>query len=240
MRDLMRKTCFIFALGLCACGYGALLTYQAQQYADLDEHDLTVDAGMESGAFISLLKHANATNIIHSKGYWHDKVISAITADFMDYIYFFEDDKYVGRKKIRYDQGHPQVHPFIKIVHLGGRYGAFLLAENLEIDKERAAEIILMSDDQSSDYIIIKLGKKIGEHGGMYDPFVGGENLAEGVFFAARDRAGDVWPLAYKISFSGQEPRVDRVLLSEAARCSCFEKWMMGADAREVFDMVVY
>lgn len=225
---------------LSGCGFGALLEYQTQQYPDLNEQTLVVEQGMEAEAFIKLLKHANATNVIHSQGYWHEKVVSAVTADFMDYVYFFEEGKYVRRMEIRYDEGYPQVHPFIKMVYLNGTYGAFLVAENLIIGGERAAEIILVSDDPLLDYITIQLSAKIKKHGGMYDPFVGGENLADGVFFSARDDAGDVWTRAYKISLTGQVPHVEQALLSELAKCSCFEQWMRGMDGREVFNMAVH
>jgi len=238
------KTVFAFLLlwvlvALGSCGYGALLGYEMQQYPDLDEQILIVEQDMKAEAFIKLLKDANATNIIHSKGYWHDKVVSAVTADFMDYVYFFEDEKFTRRMQIRYDQGYPQVHPFIKMVHLNGAYGAFLVAENLEVDGQRAAEIILQGDDSLPNYITISFAKKIKKYGGMYDPFIGGENLADGVFLAARGGSGEIWPVAYKISFHGQKSQVKAVPLSEAAKCSCFEQWMRGMDGREVFDMNV-
>ncbi|MBU0648580.1 hypothetical protein KJ969_00515 [Patescibacteria group bacterium] len=237
--EKLTRAFFVFAMALCACGYGALLKYQTQRYADLDEHTLAVEPGMESGAFISLLKRAGASNIIHSKGYWYERVVSAITADFMDYIYFFEDEKYAGRMKIRYDEGYPQVHPFIKMVYLNGTYGAFLVAENMEIGGQRAAEIILQGDDSSPSYITISFAKKIKKYGGMYDPFIGGDNLADGVFLAARDNTGDVWPTAYKISFQEQKLQVEKAPLSQVAKCACFEKWMKGTDGREVFNMNV-
>lgn len=224
--------------GMFGCGFGALLNYEAHQYPDMHEEKLKID-GMSVEDFIKFLKSVDATNIIHSKGYWHDEVVSAVTADFMDYVYFFKAGEFVKRMEVRKDEGKPQVHPFIKIVHINGNYGAFLVSENIELDGKRVAQIILAGDDPPLDYILVYLTKKIEKHGGMNDPFVGGENLADGVYFSARNDVGEIWSKAYLITFKDKDPRVELVSRSELAKCSCFDKWMSGTDAREVFDMVV-
>jgi len=229
---------FILAGFITSCGFGALLNYESQQYPDMHDEKLVID-GMSAEDFIKFLKSVDATNIIHSKGYWHDELVSAVTADFMDYVYFFKAGEFIKRMEIRRDEMAPQVHPFIKMVHMNGSYGAFLVAENVEYNGGRIAQVILLGDDPPLDYAVIHLESMIKKHDGMNDPFVGGENLADGVYFSARSDTGEIWSKAYLITFKDQDPRVEIVMRSELAKCSCFDKWMSGTDAREVFDMLV-
>jgi len=225
--------------GSCGCGFGALLNYESQQYPDMHEEKLVVN-GMPAEDFIKFLKSVDATNIVHSKGYWNGVVVSAITADFMDYVYFFEAGEFVKRMEVRRDETTPQVHPFIKMVHMNGSYGAFLVTENIEYKGGRIAQVILLGNNPPLDYALIHLGTIVKKHGGMNDPFVGGEDLADGVYLSARSDTGEIWSKAYLITFKDQSPRVEVVFRSELAKCSCFEDWMAGTDGREVFDMTVH
>ncbi|MEM4359929.1 MAG: hypothetical protein QXT45_05320 [Candidatus Bilamarchaeaceae archaeon] len=88
--------------------------------------------------------------------------------------------------------------------------------------------------------MVWRFDKFIKEYGGVYDPYIGGENLETGIFFAARNNAGKPWPYAYKIILNGEEKLIqEKIPRTKAAACSCFEEWMMGRDAREVFNMKV-
>jgi len=229
---------FYTSFTLLSCAPAAIPSYQTQQYPYLNEKTLVLKKKTESH-FVDMLKKTGATNIICSKGYLNGHVVSAVTADFMDHIYLFDNGTYIARLEIKFDEGKPQVHPFAKIVHANDSFGVLLVADNMEHNGERAAQLILVKKGGKIEYIDISLDEMIKKHGGIYDPYVGGEDLETGVFLAGRMNTGEPWFSVYKITLENGELIKKKVPASEAAGCSCYRDWMMGKDAREVFDMKV-
>ncbi len=223
---------------LTSCAPAFLPSYQNQQYPNLNEQTLVLKKKTES-EFLDMLKKKGATNIICSKGYLNGHVISAVTADFMDYVYLFKNSTYLEKLKIKHDEGKPQVHPFVKIVYGKETFGIFLVADNIEYKGKRTAQLILVEKEGKLTYKSIVLEEMIKKHGGIYDPYIGGENLSTGVFLAGRMNTGEPWLSVYKIRLKGEELLIEKVPGAEAAGCSCYYDWVTGKDAREVFGMKV-
>ena len=230
------------SLALASCTPAAMPDYQMQRYPYLNEKTLVLKnkkTKTTESYFIDMLKKTGATNIISSKGYLNGHTVSAVTADYMDYIYLFDNGTYIARLEIKYDEGKPQVHPFAKVVHGNGYFGVLLVAENIEHEGKRVAQLILIKKGGKAEHIDISLEKLIEKHGGIYDPYVGGENLKTGVFLAGRMNTGEPWFSVYKITLEKGKIVKKKVPAYEAAGCSCYDSWMEGKDAREVFDMKV-
>jgi hypothetical protein len=241
IRQAVARVAFYTSFTLLAsCAPAAFPSYQIQQYPDIDEKTLLLDKKANEKSFIAMLREKGATNIIHSKGYIRGKLVSAVTADFMDYVYLFSEGKYLAKLEIRHDKGKPQVHPFAKIVYTKDSLGVFLVAENIELGGKRTAQLILIGKGGGVKHINISLEEFIKDHGGIWDPYVGGENLDSGVFLAGRMNTGEPWLSVYRITMNKEGKLIkEKVPRGEAAGCSCFSDWMMGKDAREVFGMKV-
>jgi len=235
-----KRASLVFAtfLLLNSCTPVAIPSYQMQQYPNINEKTLVVKKNTEEVDFVKMLKKEGATNIISSKGYINNAVISAVTADFMDYVYIFKDGKYIDRLEIKHDGEKPQVHPFAKIVYSKDTFGIFLAAENIEYKGKRVAQLIQVTKEGEIVHQAISIDEIIRENQGMYDPYVGGESLDTGIFLTGRANNGKPWSSAYKIKLVENELKVvGRVSASELGGCSCYFDWVMGKDAREVFRM---
>jgi len=224
---------------LTSCAPAYMPNYQNQRYSDINEKTLVLEKKSSEDSFIGMLRKKGATNIICPKGYVNGSVVSAVTADFMDYLYLFKDGRYLSKLEIKHDEGKPQVHPFAKIVYSKDSFGVFLVADNMEYKGKRTAQLIQIRKGGEIIHKSISLEKMIEKHGGIYDPYVGGENLETGIFLAGRMNTGEPWLSVYRIKLKEGELSVETVPASEAAGCSCYSDWMMGKDAREVFGMKV-
>ena len=213
--------------------------YEFQSYPALAEGSLTKEAIGSKEAFLETLSSNGATNIISAEGYVSGKGVSAVTADFLDYIYLFRDGAYVGRVPIRYDEGYPQVHPFVKIVEGKQVFGLFLVADNIRLDGKRVAQLILVGKGGKVTTRALPLDGIIESNGGLYDPYVGGDSLASGIVFCARDGGGKAWDVVYHLTLEEAGLRAKPKPVNFAYGCSCFTDWLEGRDGREVFGMMV-
>jgi hypothetical protein len=222
---------------LTSCAGGYMPAYEAQGYPDIDEKKLSLSSATSKEEFLGLLREKSATNLIMSEGYLSGKVVSAVTADFMDYIYLFSDGKFVGRVPVKYDEGRPPVHPFVKVVHGRNLFGLVLLADNMQVGAKRVAQLILIEKGGKITYKNVALDDLIEKHDGLYDPYIGGENLSTGLVLCARNRKGKAWNLVYLITLKGDSLEVKPEHQDAAFGCSCFADWLAGMDGREVFKM---
>jgi len=238
----MKTTAVISAmlmLLLPSCAGRSMPCYEPQQYPDLNEEKLTLKKTTKKDSFIDLLKTSGATNIITSEGYVSGKVVSAVTADFLDYIYLFREGSYAGRVKIKHDEGKPQVHPFVKVVHGKNLFGVLLAAENIRIADKRIAQLIIVEKGGKISHKNISVESLIERHNGMYDPFVGGEDLGSGLILCARDKGGKAWGVVYHLTLEKGKVGMKPKPVNFAYSCSCFTDWLEGTDGREVFGMKV-
>jgi len=233
------KSIAILAMALLswACGAASMPDFETLSYPDFREETLQIDKSTDKDSFVAMLKKSGATNVISSDGYISGRSVSAVTADFFEYIYLFRDGAYLARVKIKFDEGMPPVHPFIKIVYGKGRFGILLVAENIRFKSKRVAQLILVEKGGIVTHKSISMESLIDLHDGLYDPYVGGENLGSGLIFSARDRAGNPWSHVYQLTM-----REDKVLMepkpkSFAYGCGCFTDWLDGKDSRDVFHM---
>jgi hypothetical protein len=226
-------------LALCACAGRSMPAYEAQRFPELDESSLSLEGGTTREEFTGLLRESGATNIIASDGFVGGKVVSAVTADFMEHIYLFGDGMYAGRVRIKHDTGRPQVHPFVKVVQGKSMLGLFLVAENITWEDRRAAQLILIEKGGSITYKHLFLDSLVEKHGGIYDPYVGGDDLSSGLVLCARDGSGRSWDSVYLIKLGKETLRIEPKPVSFAYSCSCFSDWFGGKEGREVFNMKV-
>lgn len=227
----------VLAFLAAACGAASMPDYETLSYPDFREENLQIDKSTDKDSFVAMLKNSGATNIISSEGFVSGRSVSAVTADFFEYIYLFRDGAYLARVKIKFDEGMPPVHPFIKIVYTKGRFGILLVAENIRFKSKRIAQLILVEKGGIITHKSISLEDLIDSNDGLYDPYVGGENLGSGLIFSARDKAGNPWSLVYHLTM-----RDDMVLMEPKPRsfaygCGCFTDWLDGKDSRDVFHM---
>jgi len=224
---------------LTACYSASMPTYESQSYPDINENKLKISKAFSKKSFLAYLKKKGATNIIASEGYISEKVVTAITADFLDYIYIFSDSQYIAKHKIKYDEGNPQTHPVMKVVYGNGKFGFLLVADNMKLGGKRVAQLILVGKSGKMSTRSISLESLIEKNGGLYDPFIGGENLESGLVISARDRAGRAWGDAYLLTIDKNKLRLEKKAKEFAFKCSCFADWHDGKDGREVFGMKI-
>ncbi len=234
MRDIALAAALI-ALASCAGGY--MPAYEAQSYPGIDEKKLSLPGDTTKESFVGMLREKGATNVIVSEGFLSGKVVSAVTADFMDYIYLFRDGAFVGRVKVQYDEGRPPVHPFVKVVHGKNLFGLVLLADNMQVGGKRVAQLILIGKGGKVSYKNVSLDGLTEKHDGLYDPYVSGEDLSTGLVLCARDKRGKAWNLVYLISLQEDTLKVKPENQDAAYSCSCFADWLAGMDGREIFKM---
>ena len=236
----MRKIITSFALFLMTACYSASMpNYENQSYPDINEEKLKIGKTFTKSSFLAYLKKKGATNIIASEGYISEKVVTAITADFLDYIYIFSDSRYIARFEIKYDEGKPQTHPVVKVVYGKGKFGFLLVADNMRLKGKRVAQLILVGKGGKITNNSISLESLIERNGGLYDPFIGGENLESGLVFSARDRAGRAWGNAYILTIEKNKLHFEKKAMEKVFGCSCFTDWLEGKDGREVFGMKI-
>jgi len=229
----------LLALLLGACTPAFFPSYEIQRFPDLDEKALVLKPGTKEASFIFMLKVKGASNIVNPKGYVNGSVVSAVTADFMENVYLFGDGRYVSRVPLRHDEGAPQVHPFLKVLTGSGTLGVMLVAENLVLGGKRIAQLILIEKGGRTTHLSVPLDDVIAREGGLYDPFVGGEDLDDGLYLCARDKSGRPWSRVYLIRTDGEKVSMEPRPANEAYGCACFEDWMEGVEGRKVFDMIV-
>jgi hypothetical protein len=236
---LVMKAVAILALTMlhASCGAASIPDFETQSYPDFREESLVVDKSTDKDSFIAMLKKSGATNIISSEGFVSGRSVSAVTADFFEYVYLFRDGDYLGRIKVKFDEGMPPVHPFVKIVYGKGRFGILLVAENIRLKSKRVAQLILVEKGGKITHKSISLDNLIDSHDGLYDPYVGGENLGSGLIFSARDRAGNPWSLVYHLTVRDDKVLMEPKPQSFAYGCGCFTDWLDGMDSRDVFHM---
>jgi hypothetical protein len=222
-----------------ACAGRSMPAYEFQSYPALAEGQLTKETIGSKEAFIETLSSNGATNIISAEGYVSGKGVSAVTADFLDYIYLFRDGGYVGRVSISYDEGYPQVHPFVKIVEGKNLFGVFLVADNIRLGGKRVAQLILVGKGGKVTTRALSLDGIIEVNGGLYDPYVGGDSLSTGIVLCARDGGGKAWDVVYHLTLEEAGLRAAPKPVNFAYGCSCFTDWLGGRDGREVFGMMV-
>ena len=229
---IARAAAFAGAVSLSSCAPVApLLAMTPPAYpVKFSESNLELKGKTEK-SFIELLKSRSATNIVRSRGYKDGKLISAITADYLDYVYLFNEGSFSRKFRINYDGNIPK-HVFAvpKIVHYKDAHGVFLMAKDLEVNGKPVAEIMLADESGKEAQIIIPIEKQIARHGDLLNPYAGGENLQTGVFFTARNENWEVWGSAYRITITKGKVDVRRVALGELAGCSCFGDWKAGKD----------
>jgi len=229
---VIRAAAFAGAVTLTSCAPVApLLALTPPAYpANFSEEELELK-GKSEESFIELLKKKQATNIVRSRGYTGGKLISAITADYLEHVYLFKNGGFSSKFKIKHDGDIPK-HVFAvpKIVHYKDAYGVFLMAKDLTSDGKAVAEIILTDKTEKQAQVIIPIEKQIAKHGELLNPYAGGENLETGVFFTARNENWEVWRSAYKITIDDGRVHVQRVPLGELNGCSCFGDWRAGKD----------
>ncbi|MFH1436651.1 MAG: hypothetical protein ABIJ56_13155 [Pseudomonadota bacterium] len=219
------------------CSPAYLPAYETAKQPDIKEKKLVIRKMMSEADFIAALKQRSATNIVASHGYINGNIVSAVTADNMEYIYLFNAGHYTGRLEIRHDEGAAPLHPFIKVVYGKNKFGVFLTAENLRLNGRRVAQLILVRKGSEPVYVSIELKSMIENNNGMIDPYVGGENLDTGIFLSARDNEGRVWNVIYLISFPTSKSKVEAKPIHDAYCCPMFVSWMDGKGAREIFSM---
>jgi hypothetical protein len=237
-RFLMRSfTILALTVLPAACGAASMPDYETLSYPDFREETLVVGKTTDKGSFVAMLKKSGATNVISSESFVSGLNVSAVTADFFEYIYLFRDGDYLGKIKIEFDEGMPPVHPFVKIVYGKGRFGVLLVAENIRFKNKRVAQLILVEKGGKITHKSISLEGLIESNDGLYDPYVGGENLGSGLIFSARDRAGNPWSLVYHLTMKDDKVLMDPKPRSFAYGCGCFTDWLEGKDSRDVFNM---
>lgn len=232
IKRVARAAAFTSAVTLASCAPVApLLAMHPPNYpVNFSEGELNLKGHTEE-SFIELLKKKEATNIVRSRGYNNGKLISAITADYLDYIYLFKDDNFFKKFRIKYDGEIPE-HIFAvpKIVHYKDSFGIFLLAKDLKVDKKPVAQIVLTEETGKVAHINVPIQEQVERHGDILNPYVGGEDLETGVYFTARMPSWEVWTSAYKITIIDSKVKVEKVLVGELNGCSCFGDWKAGKD----------
>ena len=179
--------------------------------------------------FIQMLKKKKVTNIISVKSVLNEKMISAVTGDYLSNVYLFKEGEYLGKLEIKHDKYAEPVFPVAKIVRYDGGFGVFLVAKDLKYEGKRVVQLMLLDRNAKQKTMSIPIDKLIKKHGEIWDPFVGGESLETGVFFTGRTEVWETWTSAYKITYDG-EVHMRRVAVGELAVCSCFDKWRKGED----------
>ncbi|MFH1435140.1 MAG: hypothetical protein ABIJ56_05455 [Pseudomonadota bacterium] len=236
MRNIITS---IVLFALTACYAANMPNYENQSYPDFNEKKLKVGKSFTKTSFLSYLKKKGATNIIASEGYISGKVVTAITADFLDNIYIFSDSRYAAKLEIKYDEGKPQTHPVVKVVYSKGEFGFLLVADNMRLGGKRVAQLILVGKGGKITNSSISLESLIEKNDGLFDPFIGGENLESGLVFSARDRTGRAWGDAYLLTIDKSKLRLEKKTREHVFGCSCFADWLQGKDGREVFGMKI-
>jgi len=239
---MKRKITLLLFICLNACGVAAQQAMKAEipgadANVQIDEAALALDGLSTESAFTSRLKQLGATHIVSTRSFVNEKVVSAVTADRMKAIYLFGEGKFLGKLEVHCDSGREPVRPFVKIIYGKKRFGVLLFAENLALGGKRISQLILVGKGGKKTYINLAMDDLEKSHGGMVDPFVGGDDLETGVIFCARDSKGKAWNTVFVITANEDAVKVETMPRWYALACPCFVEWVKGRDARDIFGM---
>lgn len=229
---LLHAAAFASFTLLSSCYPAHLPSYQRVYACSLAETYLALRNQTTEQSFIKMLKAHGATNIVSAKGFFRGKMDSAVTADSMDYVYFFREGKYLTRFRIRYGDRRPAIHPYLKVVYGKSGFGVLLIAENI-VHKGKRVMQVLMQEDGSNAALTFPVDRLIDRHAGMKDPYVMGESIDKGVTMCARDRKGNPWEVVYIIRRKGEGLTLEQKDRRKAEGCSCFLEWLEGKGGRE-------
>jgi len=209
----------------------------ARSDAGLEEEALPAQALAGEASFMKHLERYGATHVIRVRGYVNDKVVSAVAADGLRNIYIFADGDYAGRLDIRCDAGREPLRPFLKIVFGKKRFGVLLVADNLALDGKRISQLILVGKGGKKTHVSLTMDALENKHGGMTDPYVGGDNLASGVILCAKSVSGKAWDTVFVLTESGESVKVEKMPRIYAHGCPCFMEWVLGRSTKEILGM---
>jgi len=230
--SLLHTAVFASFTLLASCYPAHLPSYQKIQASSLDESALAIRRQTTEQSFIKMLKAHGGTNIVSAKGFFNGKMDSAVTADSMDYVYFFRGGRYLTRFKVNYGDRRPQIHPYLKVVYGKKGFGVLLLADNIVHRGKRVMQV-LMQEDGRNVAVTFPVDDLIKRHNGMLDPYVMGEFIDKGVTMCARDREGNPWEVVYIIIKKGDRLTLEQKDRRKAETCSCFLEWLRGKGGRE-------
>lgn len=206
----------------------------ARSDTGLDEEAMPVQALADEASFIQHLEQHGATHVIRVRSYVNDRVVDAVAADGLRHIYLFADGTYAGRLDIRCDVGREPIRPFLKIVYGKKRFGVLLVADNLALDGKRIAQLILVGTGGKKTHVSLTLDALEKKHGGMMDPYVGGDDLASGIILCARNFSGKAWDTVFVLSESGESVKVEKMPRIYAHGCPCFMDWILGRSTKDI------
>jgi len=209
----------------------------APSQAAIDEGALPVKALSGESSFTNFLEQHGATHVVRARGYVNDRVVSAVTADLMRHIYIFADGDYMGRLNIRCDSGREPLRPFLKIVYGKKRFGVLLVADNLALDGKRISQLILVGKGGKKTHVSLTMDALEKKHGGMVDPYVGGEDLASGIILCAKNSSGKAWDTVFVLTESAESVKVEKMPRIFAHDCPCFMDWVLGRSTQGILGM---
>ena len=224
-------TTLVALLDGCAGGF----PYQRQNMSEVPEKGVVLKAKAKSEKeFVEYLRDTGHSNIYINHGFGPDgEMYSVVCADYLGHAYVFKERKPFKERepfaqvKIKHDYEHPPVYPFAKIVLSNGDVGVFATSHYARLNGKPNAQIVLLDEDGREKLrVIIDLTRMLKKHRDMYDPYLGGSNLKDGLFFCARDDGMRPWNKVYLIRLIDGEIKVTELPHTEAMKCSCFVDWL--------------
>ncbi|GEM_PF-958176 len=210
-------------------GCAANFPYQAQSLPSVPEKSVVLKAKAKSEKeFVEYLEKTGHSNIHINRGVGPGgELYSVVCADYLGHAYVFKDGEPFAQVKIKHDAEHPPVYPFAKIVLGNGDAGVFVTSPYGMVDGKPNAQIVLF-DEEGGEKLraTIDLTRILKKHRDMYDPYLGGSSLKDGLFFCARDDGMRPWGKVYLIRLVDGEFKVTGVPQSAAMKCSCFTDWL--------------
>jgi hypothetical protein len=203
----------------------------------LDESAVPVRELSGESTFVQYLEKQGATHVTRARGYINDRVVSAVTADGLRHVYIFADGGYAGRLDIHCDKGREPLRPFLKIVYGKKRFGVLLVAHNLALDGKRISQLIFVEKGGKKTHVSLTMDALEKKHGGMTDPYVGGEDLASGVIFCAKNSKGKAWDTVFLITESSGTVKIEKMPRILAYDCPCFMDWVLGRSTQGILGM---
>jgi hypothetical protein len=216
---------------------GVLADAPALAGAAVDEEALLAQELAGEASFTQFLERHGATHVVRARGFVNERVVSAVTADSMRHIYIFADGDYLGRLDIRCDAGREPLRPFLKIVYGKKRFGVLLVAHNLALDGKRISQLILVGKGGKKTHVSLTVDELEKKHGGMTDPYVGGEDLASGIILCAKNNSGKAWDTVFVLSESAESVKIEKMPRIFALGCPCFMDWVLGRSTRGILGM---
>lgn len=168
------------------------------------------------------------THVVGARG-----TLSVLAADYQSSVRLFENDRYVGELKLP-TRGLP---PYGLAVRIGWERAApeILVLYRDPLDRVEEPPTLLLfrksAESQPSAFALAArtpLGEVAERHGGMSQPMLLGDSLAEGVLLVARDREGDLWDTGYFLREGAGAISLEPQPIADAMRCSCVARYAAG------------